>query len=224
MKHASTLPTDEKETGRVEAFSDGLFAIAMTLLVLDLKVPAPADLAHRGDLVRTLRADWPHIFNFVTSFLTILVMWVNHHRIFTHVRRIDPVLLTCNGLLLLGISAVPFSTAVASVALNTPDAHAGAALYSAAFTLIAVFFNILWRYAVAGDRLIGPHPDRKAVNAISERYRFGPMWYVGTFGLAWISPVASLICCLALAGFFMLPYSHEQTPTAMDDRLGRAED
>src|ERR1700680_3215204 len=98
-----------EETGRVEAFSDGVFAIAMTLLVLDIKVPR--DLAEGGTPAQALPSQWPTYLAFVTSYATILIMWVNHHRLFTHIARWDDRLLFANGLLLLGIVLVPFPTA-----------------------------------------------------------------------------------------------------------------
>jgi uncharacterized membrane protein len=99
-----------EETGRVEAFSDGVFAIAMTLLVLDINVPR--DLAPGRTLVQALAGQWPTYLAFVTSFATILIMWVNHHRLFTQIGRWDDRLLFGNGLLLLGVVLVPFPTAL----------------------------------------------------------------------------------------------------------------
>jgi len=80
---------ERKETGRIEIFSDGVFAIAITLLVLAIKVPKAADLGAGGNLLSALLALWPHYLAFVTSFATILAQWVNHHRIFTFVQRSD---------------------------------------------------------------------------------------------------------------------------------------
>src|SRR5262245_38427492 len=94
------------ETARIEAFSDGVFAIAITLLVLDLKVPKEA--GHDLSLASALAAQWPAYLAFVTSFLTILVMWINHHRMFTLIGRSDDRLLVYNGLLLMGVTLVLF--------------------------------------------------------------------------------------------------------------------
>src|SRR5215813_3568997 len=96
------------ETSRIEAFSDGVFAIAITLLVLDLKVPPDPSGIHR--LAELLLSEWPAYLAFLTSFATILIMWINHHRIFTLVGRSDDRLLFYNGLLLLGVTVVPFPT------------------------------------------------------------------------------------------------------------------
>src|SRR5690348_10117444 len=101
---------DARETARIEAFSDGVFAVAATLLVLDLKVPH--DAAGGQGLVRALAGEWPAYLAFVTSFAFIGIMWINHHRLFTLIRRSDNLLLVFNGLLLLGVTFVPFATAV----------------------------------------------------------------------------------------------------------------
>jgi len=100
-----------RETGRVEAFSDGVFAIAVTLLVLDLKVPKPGDLGGES-LLSALARQWPAFLAYLTSFATILVMWVNHHKMFNHIRRTDDRFLFLNGLLLLFVTFVPFPTAL----------------------------------------------------------------------------------------------------------------
>src|SRR5262245_58066326 len=103
--------TDEvKETARIEAFSDGVFAIAITLLVLDMKVPGSKDLPADVRLISVLGRQWPTYLAYVTSFLTILIMWVNHHRLFQHIKRTDNPFLMLNGLLLMGVTIVPFPT------------------------------------------------------------------------------------------------------------------
>ena len=98
----------QTETSRIEAFSDGMFAIAITLLILEVKVPVPAE----GHLAQGLVKQWPSYLAFVLSFVYIGVMWMNHHRMFTHIRRSNDTLLVLNLLLLLGVTAVPFPTAV----------------------------------------------------------------------------------------------------------------
>ena len=105
------------ETARIEAFSDGVFAIAITLLVLDLKVPR--GLAEGRTLADALLAQWPAYLAFASSFMTILIMWVNHHRIFTLVGRSDERLIFYNGLLLMGVTVVPFPI----VSVNPPKSH-----------------------------------------------------------------------------------------------------
>src|SRR5258707_7291898 len=105
----------EKETARVEAFSDGVFAIAITLLVLDLKVPRDVPADH---LAAELLRSWPSYGAFLVSFATIGIMWLNHHRLFTLIHRVDHALLVLNGLLLLTVTVVPFPTSLLAAYLG----------------------------------------------------------------------------------------------------------
>src|SRR5579872_4696775 len=172
----------EKETGRVEAFSDGVFAIAITLLVLELHVP---DRAAGVPLTAALAGQWPSYLAFLTSFATIGIMWINHHRMFTLIRRSDHTLLVLNGLLLLAITAVPFPTGLVAAYLPYRDARTAVMVYCGTFTAIAVFFNGLWRYASSGHRLLDPSIDRRAASAITRAYAFGPPLYFARFASRW---------------------------------------
>ncbi len=194
---------DGSETARIEAFSDGVFAIAITLLVLDLKVPR--GLSPGASLSAALLAQWPSYFAFLTSFLTIGIMWLNHHRLYTLIRRADHVLLLLNGLLLLGVTVVPFPTALVAAYLGAPQERTALVVYSGTFVVIAIFFNGLWHYAAWRLRLLGPDVDGDAVRAQGRQYAGGPVFYLLAFALAWVSPVASLAVNFALALFFALP-------------------
>jgi uncharacterized membrane protein len=191
------------ETGRIEAFSDGVFAIAITLLVLDLKVPAPS--IHGPGLGALLLRQWPSYLAFATSFAFIGIMWINHHRLFTLIRRSDHVLLVLNSLLLFGVTVVPFPTALLAAYLGRRDQRVAAMVYSGTYVVIAVCFNLLWRYAAADNRLLDPKADPKAVSAIHRAYACGPLLYLVAFGLAVISVPASLAMNAALAIYFALP-------------------
>ncbi len=193
---------ERKESGRVEAFSDGVFAIAITLLILEIQVPHADESA---DLLGQLVALWPSYFAFLTSFATIGIMWINHHKMFTHIVLVDQTLLVLNGLLLLGITFVPFPTAVLAEHILHPGQTVAALFYSGTFFVIAVFFNVLWRYAAAGHRLVGSRADLGAITAITRQYRFGPLLYLAAFGLAFVSVPASLALNLLLALFFAAP-------------------
>src|SRR5262252_166199 len=194
------------ETARIEAFSDGVFAIAITLLVLDLKVPK--DLERGRSLAAALAAQWPAYIAFITSFLTILIMWVNHHRIFTLVGRSDDRLMLYNGLLLMGVTLVPFPTSLVAEYLRYEGQRTAVIVYNATFIGIAICFNLLWRTAAVNDRLLHPNADRAAVGRIFDAYRYGPLWYVIAFGMTFVSVMASLALNLALAIFYALPHTH----------------
>lgn len=189
------------DTARVEAFSDGVFAIAITLLILEIKVPGQAG----GSLSRQLARQWPSYVSFVISFAFIGIMWINHHRLFTHIRRCDDLLLIFNLLLLLGVTSVPFPTAVLATHLGGPDARTAALLFHATYLVIAIFFNLLWRYASSGRRrLLSSDVDTAAVKQITVRYAFGPLLYLACVALVWVNVFASLALNVGLAGFFAL--------------------
>lgn len=189
------------ETGRVEAFSDGVFAIAITLLILEIKVPH----SDGDQLLRDLAAQWPSYFAFLGSFVTIGVMWINHHRLFKLIDCCDNRLLFLNLLLLLGVTWVPFPTAVIAEHIGHQGDRTAALLYAISFFIIAVFFNVLWRHATTGGRLLAPTSDREEVESITRQYRFGPLWYGIAIGLALWSASASVAACLILALFFAIP-------------------
>jgi len=190
--------SEEKETGRVEAFSDGVFAIAITLLVLELKIPHLADGGANGSLLRALLAQWPSYVALVTSFFTILVMWINHHRIFRYVQRIDAPFLYANGLLLFGVTVVPFPTAVLAEYLEKPGASVAAAAYAGTFVLIALAYRMLWQCATSGGRLLKAGVSEAAIDEINRRYWMGVPGYVAAALTAFVSPYLTVGICVAL--------------------------
>ncbi|HEY7295511.1 MAG TPA: TMEM175 family protein, partial [Dehalococcoidia bacterium] len=129
----------ERETARLEAFSDGVFAIAITLLVLDLKVPPAGEGAKR--LGPALLDEWPAYLAYLGSFLSILIMWVNHHQQFRHIAHVDHGLLLLNGLLLMAVTVVPFPTSVLSEHIAHRDERAAAVFYSGTFLVTALLWN-----------------------------------------------------------------------------------
>lgn len=195
---------EEKETGRIEAFSDGIFGIAITLLVLNIKVPSAADIRANTTLLRALLAQWPAYLSYLTSYMTILIMWMNHHKLFRHIHRSDHLFLLFNGLLLMSVTIVPFPTAVLAEHINTAEGRTAAVMYSGTFFMIAILFYALWHYASHGQRLLA-RSHTENVAAISRQYRFGPLLYLIAFLLAFASAWASVSTCVALALFFALP-------------------
>ena len=198
---------DDKETGRVEAFSDGVFAVAITLLVLNIRgLPDPQKVLSDSDLLKNiLLPQLPTFLAFITSFATIGVMWMNHHRLFTHIKRVDTNLFVLNLLLLLVIVFIPFPTALLASYIIHPENHYAALLYSATNIMLAVSFYLLWSYASHDNRLLDEKSDKKSVDAITNQYRYGPLFYVITFILSIIYVPASVGAALILAVFFALP-------------------
>jgi uncharacterized membrane protein len=193
-----SVAAEEKETGRIEAFSDGVFAIAITLLVLELKVPHLPDGGAAGSLGRALAAQWPSYVALVTSFFTILVMWANHHRIFDLVRRVDAPCIYANGLLLLVVTVVPFPTAVLAEYFEKPGATTAAAVYAGTFVLNGVAFQLLWRSAIADRRLLRSDYSEERVQRMHRRYWLGVPGYLAATAGAWVSPYVTVAICIAL--------------------------
>src|ERR1022692_4026699 len=170
--------TGEKETGRLEAFSDGVFAIAITLLALELKVPQIWSGSVGGvppgasQLASGLAHQWPSYFAFVTSFFTVLIMWVHHHIIFRLVRRTDATLLFANGFLLMLVTLVPFPTAVVAEYLRTPAAPAACTFYAGFFVLISIGFLLL-RWAAFRRSVLDPDASDATVERLRRSYRLG---------------------------------------------------
>lgn len=127
------------ETARVEAFSDGVFAIAITLLILEIKVPSSSTSNLASELLR----QWPSYLSFFISFAFIGIMWINHHRLFAHIRKSDDLLLIFNLALMFGVTIIPFTTSVLAAHLGHPGARTAMIVYDAAYFGIAVFFNLL---------------------------------------------------------------------------------
>src|SRR5450631_1771805 len=161
------------ETARVEAFSDGVFAVAITLLILEIKVPG-----YDSDLGAKLLLQWPSYLAFVISFAFIGIMWINHHRLFTHIKKSDDTLLLLNLALMFGVIVIPFTTSVVAAHLGHPGARTAVIVYDSSYLGIAVFFNLLWRYAASHNgRLLAPDADRETADKLTQQYNYGPLAY-----------------------------------------------
>jgi uncharacterized membrane protein len=193
----------EKETTRVEAFSDGVFAIAMTLLILEIKVPHPP--SHDADtgkwwLLGALAELWPSFVAFVLSFGTILIMWVNHHGLFKHAHRVSHRLLFANGFLLLVVTFVPFPTAVLAEYLDKPAANAAAVFYCGTFVLVSLAYNLLLTAVVKtrASTIAEPPDHEPAPTRVHRAYHLGLIVYLAATVAAALSAFAGLAICLSL--------------------------
>ena len=194
-----TETAGEKETGRLEAFSDGVFSIAMTLLVLELRPPVLAGVVTRAALWAALGRMWPSYFSFVTSFATILIMWANHHAIFRLIQRVDTRLLFTNGFLLLMVTAVPFPTALVATYLRTPAATTACAVYAGSFVLICFSYAFLLLAACRRDGyLLAPNTCDEVSRRLRDCFLVGlPLYALATIA-ALFSAWLSLGICTAL--------------------------
>ena len=188
-------------TSRLEAFSDGVFAIAATLLVLELRVPADSP-----DLVRALLDIWPAYAAYLVSFLTIGIIWVNHHTLLEHCRRVDRRFLYLNLLLLIAVGIVPFPTSLVDrYILSEQGATAALVVYGLGALLIAIAFSGLFFYATHDHRLVGDAATARRIRAEGRFFPIGLAAYTVGIGLAFVAPIASLIVYGLTAAFYALP-------------------
>lgn len=176
-----------KETGRLEQFSDGVFAIAITLLALDLKDPLQREVTSSRDLWLQLAVAWPSFFTFFTSFGAVLTMWVSHHQMFELINKINKPLLFVNGFILMLVVTVPFITTLLTRYLMSPTGNAATALYTGVFTLINIAWLLLW-HVVARDRaLLKPGVEESTVAHMFKTLRWGIPAYVTVFIVSFFS-------------------------------------
>lgn len=210
LPKADAEPSEVSDTSRLEAFSDGVFAVAITLLVLDLHVPSQEELdARKLDVLGFLATQWPTYLAYVASFLVVLVIWLNHHMLFKLIGRADRILIIYNGLLLMFVTLVPFSTSLLAEYVTTPsqtDKSVVASVYSGVFILISIAFNLLWRYAAKERRLLDAAAHQTHIDTINRSFRFGPLAYVIALALAIVNIPASLVLNIILAIYWALPH------------------
>src|SRR5437867_2003239 len=184
----------------MEAFSDGVFAFAITLLVLNLRDPATSSLS----LFNGLKQAWPSFFALVTSFVTVLIMWMNHHNMFNYIRRIDRRLMLLNGVLLLFVVLTVYTTSLVADHISDANANSAAAAYAGTFLAVSIVWNGLWRYSASGHRLLGSDVSHAQAETITRQYSVAPVSYAAALVLAPFSGLASVAVILAVAGFFAI--------------------
>ena len=205
------------ETGRVEAFSDGVFAIAITLLVLEIDVP---HVDGGESLWSALGDQWPSYLAYVVSFLVIGIMWANHHTVFGYLARVDRVLVFCNLLLLLVIAALPWPTALVAEYLDTGgrQAEVAIAVYCGFMVAHAATFQLFWWYVTRTGRLFHAWVDPEGARATRARFALGSVAYPVSFGLAFVAPLATVV----LLGLLAVYYAFNQV--AVPSRAEREQD
>jgi uncharacterized membrane protein len=184
--------------GRLHALIDGVFAIALTLLVLDLPKPA-----HSAQLVHDLLHQWPSYVAYLVSFVTIGLLWIEHHGMMSAVRSIDRRFLERTLVFLLFISIVPWPTALASnyADQGVPQARAVAVLYAATMLMMGLSFTWGWRYLAAHPGLVA-EPARAAFPAGARRALLGGLVYLAAIAVAFLSPTASFAVDAIVAVYF----------------------
>ena len=187
------------DTGRLEAFSDGVFAIAITLLILEVRV----EQSPEESLAAALHHALPEIGAYAASFLQIGIMWANHHALFRLVDRVDQLLLLFNLLLLGCVSFLPLPTRLVAEHTSGADARTAVLLYGGTLTANAIMFNLLWRRVVHVGLLVdGVHPA--FVRDVNVRYLLGLVAYAAATLVAFVAPLATVLLTVALALMFLL--------------------
>jgi uncharacterized membrane protein len=197
-----------RDTGRLVAFSDGVFAITITLLVLEIKPPTDDE-----NLLHGLLALWPSYLAYAVTFLFIGQVWANHHVMFDHIRAADRTVLLLNTVLLMVVAFLPFATSVLADALRSGDGQRTAvAFYGIAFGLTALTFNVVWQYA-RRHRLLGEALGLAGAAAISRRFQLALAWLASGALLGALVPVVGVAVIAAFNAFYWLPIRGESPPT-----------
>lgn len=202
----SSEGVEERGTGRLEAFSDGVFAIAVTLLVLDIKVPDVEGQPGSSVLTDALWQQWPSYAGYALSFITIGIVWANHHRVYASIARVNHSFLLLNVVYLMLVGVFPFPTALLSKYFEDVDKQGAATeVYMGLAMLISVVHTLAWRYASGPGHLLKEGVSRRWVAGVTMRNVVGTSMFGLCFGLAFVSVYASLgVFCLMVL-FYLLP-------------------
>jgi uncharacterized membrane protein len=193
-----------RDTARLVAFSDGVFAITITLLVLEIKPPTDDK-----NLLHGLLELWPSYVAYALTFLFIGQVWANHHVIFDHIRAANRVVLLLNTLLLMVVAFLPFATSVLAGALrNGHGQRTAVVFYGITFGLTALTFNVVWQYACR-HRLLSQALDSAAATAISRRFQLALAWLATGAVLGALLPILGVAVIAAFNAFYWLPIRGE---------------
>jgi uncharacterized membrane protein len=187
----------EPGTTRLETFSDGVFAIAATLLVLELSVSSSDELGH------ALLHIWPQYLAYITSFVTIGIIWMNHHHTVSLIARTDRTMLFINNLLLLTVAFLPFPTKLVGDYLRGEGEQAAALAYAGTLVVMAILHQVWWQYARRNRRLISDETPDAALRAVDRAYWPGVPMYAAVFVVAFFSPLAAVLVTFAIAAFYL---------------------
>ena len=208
---------EEKETLRTEAFSDGVFAIAITLLVLDIKVPELDSLVEKGGLAQALLAQWPVYLAFMISFVNLLIIWVCHHNIFSLIRKTDGSFLYINGFLLLTVTVFPFTSSLLGEYIGTEHASLASAIFAAIIFCNCLSFNILWNYVAGRHHLLIRDIAPEVIREIRNNGFIGLPFYAAAIAIAFWSPYLCLAICTGMAVFFAVKGTVQHIAPATKD-------
>lgn len=197
-------PPVQRDTGRLVSFSDAVFAISITLLILEIRPPTDD-----GDLLDGLVDLWPSYLAYAVTFLFIGQVWVNHHVMFDNIRAADRGVLLLNTLLLMVVAFLPFATSVLAEALRSGHGQRTAvAFYGIAFVVTALMFNAVWQYA-SRRRLLSDALDPAGATAIGRRFQLAVAWLASGAVLGALLPVVGVLVIVAFNAVYWLPIRGE---------------
>jgi uncharacterized membrane protein len=199
--------TGEKQPGtqRLEAFSDGVFAIAITLLILEIKVPGAEDL-RRQSLSHYLLQQWPKYFAYVFSFVNIGIYWANHHYLFNFFKKTDHILNILNILFLMSISFLPYPTGILGDYIMDPQQRGTAiALFSGAIYIPAIFWNMFWIYGSQKGKLVDSRLSPAFIKKLTRQYLLSNASYLLVFIISLFLPVTAMILGIGITFLYLLP-------------------
>ncbi len=202
------------DSRRAESFSDGVFAVAITVLVFNLLslVPPVGKELHAA----ALKHAWPFYAAYVVSFLTIGIMWLNHHALLAQVTKVDRALLVLNLILLMGVVAIPFPTALiaSQLTLASSGAKVATVIYGLVMIAISIGYASMWLYVVSHQKTLGARTAMAPRRLSTVRFTAGNLGYIaGTLIAAFLSPVAALI----IFGLLAIYYLFEHLPQPSDE-------
>jgi uncharacterized membrane protein len=203
MKEELMKTATLNETARIEAFSDGVFAIAITLLILEIKVPDVHQL--KDGLIVALIDKWPSYLSFFIGFFTILVCWINHHYMFNRIKTTTHSLILVNSLTLFIVTFVPFPTAILSEAFVGGDLQTAVQFFGLTFILIATCYTSLAWFVYNDKELTYTNDELKYKKGIRVMYSMSIIHTVITFFVAYVSVFASIVLYIALFSMFLFP-------------------
>src|SRR3954452_2848868 len=203
-KAGTDPPSVHRDTGRVEAFSDGVFAISITLLVLEIRPPTDYETLLHG-----LAELWPSYLAYAVTFLFIGQVWANHHVMFDHIRAADRMVLLLNTVLLMVVAFLPFATSVLAGAFREgPGERTAVVFYGIAFDVTALTFNGVWQYACR-HRLLSEALDSAGATAISRRFQLALAWLATGALLGAVLPILGVAVIAAFNAFYWIPIRGE---------------
>ena len=203
MRRSEKIQAEISETARLETLSDGVFSIAVTLLIIDV-VTTGKNVGSGESLAEHLLCEWHTLVAYLVGFLTILVCWINHHQVFKYIKRSNSGLLWVNGFQLSLAAAVPLPTALLASHFRGPDSKTALIIYGLTYVLMAISFSSLWGYAVRFG-LTDAGVDPAGHVGMGRIYHFSVVWTLLCLGAVMLSPLLAAVLWTVMFIVFAFP-------------------